>query len=691
MSESTSIPKLCGSENFTIWEIRMKAMLVKLNFSSIISTDDVTTDLLRDLYNPQGFSSEFLILKEFFTARQQNFNSMEEYLNKIRQLSDDLSAKNIILPKQVIIAWVLNNLSDDFEMIVSSITQSLRTDMSSYNIDQLFANLLDESKRLSSLKSSHDTVMLASTGGKKYQRYNNVSNNQNKIQKGKYCQKCKKRNHNTSECFFLKRRKQHQIQSEAQSQAQCDKSSLNGQEDNLLVSMENEANNLIDFNNMDFDLDLDQNQVFITIPHDKQNTEKVSDSVTNYAFPMLVDGQPSSKFILDTAATKHIISNKNMFSTFEKCKKTVNWGNAQSIDITGTGTVNLQFSANAQIYTLKNCLYMPELGINIISQSEMRADFVSIFTKDKVIIKCQNMVIAQGQKLNNLYYLHVHKVILSDQSKNAQVKRSTNGEHVFVNETDINDLHARMGHISQGSIDKILENTTCNQKSFEYLEKVASDICGPITPLTHDNYRYYITFMDVHSRYLEVKLLRSKDEAVDAFAQYANLYENNANNKRIRILATDNGSEYTNKRLKTILNTKGIIHQLSPVYTKEPNGIIERVNRTITNKIRCLLTNANLPKSLWGEACLTAAYLYNRTPHAGLQFKTPYEMKNKCKPDISHIKTFGSICYCKSKGPHINKLDDQPYKEYLWVSINIRVKFIICRRKNSLGCETIKF
>ncbi|RKF76817.1 hypothetical protein GcC1_068018, partial [Golovinomyces cichoracearum] len=156
--------------------------------------------------------------------------------------------------------------------------------------------------------------------------------------------------------------------------------------------MENEANNLIDLNKMDSDLDLDQNQKLI-----------------NHAFPMLIDGQPSNKLILDTAATKHIISNKNLFSTLEKCRKTVNWGNAKSIDITGTGTAKLQFAANVQIYTLKNCLYMPELGINNISQSEMRTDFVPIFTKDKVIIKCQNTVIAQGQKLNNLYYPHVHK------------------------------------------------------------------------------------------------------------------------------------------------------------------------------------------------------------------------------------------------------------------------------------------
>ncbi|KAI0992610.1 hypothetical protein K3495_g15575, partial [Podosphaera aphanis] len=160
-------------------------------------------------------------------------------------------------------------------------------------------------------------------------------------------------------------------------------------------------------------------------------------------------------------------------------------------------------------------------------------------------------------------------------------------------------------------------------------------------------------------------LLQTKDETFDAFNSYANIYENNENNKRIRILATNNGTEYTNKRFKSLLDKKGITHQLSPVYTKEPNGLTERINRTIVNKIRCLLNQSNLPKSLWGKACCTAAYLYNRSPHSSLESKTLYELKYGKKPDISRIKTFGSICYYKNKGNNIKKLDDKALKGIL--------------------------
>lgn len=64
--------------------------------------------------------------------------------------------------------------------------------------------------------------------------------------------------------------------------------------------------------------------------------------------------------------------------------------------------------------------------------------------------------------------------------------------------------------------------------------------------------------MDIHSRYLQIELMRSKDKTYDAFSIFANILENNENKKIIRIFATNNGIENTNKRLKTLLDKKGI-------------------------------------------------------------------------------------------------------------------------------------
>ena len=45
----------------------------------------------------------------------------------------------------------------------------------------------------------------------------------------------------------------------------------------------------------------------------------------------------------------------------------------------------------------------------------------------------------------------------------------------------------------------------------EYLEKVSSDVCGLISPITWNKKRYFITFLDKKTRYLEVELLSIKD------------------------------------------------------------------------------------------------------------------------------------------------------------------------------------
>ena len=56
---------------------------------------------LEELYNPRGFTTEFLTLKEFFDTSLENFSSMEEYLHNIL-LVDDLEGKEVRLPKQMI-------------------------------------------------------------------------------------------------------------------------------------------------------------------------------------------------------------------------------------------------------------------------------------------------------------------------------------------------------------------------------------------------------------------------------------------------------------------------------------------------------------------------------------------------------------------------------------------------------------
>ena len=458
----------------------------------------------------------------------------------------------------------------------------------------------------------------------------------------------------------------------------------------------------------DIDIDFNIENIQVNITQNVPNTlyTNINPDVNNQ---VLVASLNSTNFILDTAATKHIICDKSFFSDFRECNKTVNWGQAKSITIKGIGNVYIKFKNYNKAYMLKDCLYMPELGINLISQSEISNNYFTIFTRDNIYIKnYKGTTITKGNKINGLYYLDIipnnkeriftiTDAIIKDNSNKSQNKDfKYNSDKV--NTVNKIDLHKRLGHISLAYLDKLIENTSgysnvisnkeinkdileceicqkskftnrinklSSNKDFDLLEKVTSDLCGPISPNTYDNYKYFITFLDKKSRYLDIKLLRTKNEALNAFIEYKNKEENNPNNKRIRVYATDNGTEFINNKFKTYLINHGISHQLSPTYTPESNGLAERINRTILNKVRALLFNANLPSSFWGEAVITATYLYNRTPHAKINYKTPFEVKYNKKPNITNIRTFGSLCFYKLKNNKVKKLDAKADKAIL--------------------------
>lgn len=91
---------------------------------------------------------------------------------------------------------------------------------------------------------------------------------------------------------------------------------------------------------------------------------------------------------------------------------------------------------------------------------------------------------------------------------------------------------------------------------------------------------------------------------------------------------------------------KGIYLRTTATYTPEENGVAERSNRTVKEKARALLIEANLPIKFWLYAVLSAVYLMNRTISSSLPHgKTPYEMIRGWEPDLTHMRTFGCLCY----------------------------------------------
>ncbi|KAK4409816.1 Retrovirus-related Pol polyprotein from transposon TNT 1-94 [Sesamum angolense] len=69
------------------------------------------------------------------------------------------------------------------------------------------------------------------------------------------------------------------------------------------------------------------------------------------------------------------------------------------------------------------------------------------------------------------------------------------------------------------------------------------------------------------------------------------------------------------------------------------------MNRTLLNKVRCLLISSGLAKSFWGEALLTAAYLINRSPSVPLVGKVPEHVWSGKNVDLSSLRIFGCSAF----------------------------------------------
>lgn len=389
--------------------------------------------------------------------------------------------------------------------------------------------------------------------------------------------------------------------------------------------------------------------------------------------------QHEIEWVLDSGASSHMVRDEGYFQEIHELEEPLHIDSAKDGEVlvaTKEGTVKGKLCVEGNRYTLSfgHVLFVRKLKYNLLSLARLLKVGVHVeFKPDRAILTKDGETIGVAKLKGNLFYLRMNRL-----PNGSALAADSNAE--------LQLWHKRYGHLSFKNVLKLknssmvdgLDNVHGDAKFCEAcaeanmvrqpfnstrpqtrrpLERVHTDVCGQITPATSDGTRYFLSFVDDYTHFGVVYLLKKKDQVFE----YFKVYEAMATAKfgtKIANLRCDLGREYFSKEQLAYYEEKGIQVESTVGYTPQQNGVAERFNRTIVEKMRAMLTESGAPKYLWGEAVLNAVYVTNRSPTEAIKGnQTPAERWHGEKPDVTKLRVFGCQAFFWVPKQKRSKLD----------------------------------
>ena len=97
----------------------------------------------------------------------------------------------------------------------------------------------------------------------------------------------------------------------------------------------------------------------------------------------------------------------------------------------------------------------------------------------------------------------------------------------------------------------------------------------------------------------------------------------------------------------------GIERQHTVRARPQQNGVAERANRVLSERLTTMLDKSGLPKAFWAEALGVLVHVWNRCSTDAVKNATPYQLWTGTKPDVSHLRTLMSIKFLIPPSPDI--------------------------------------
>jgi len=569
---------------------------------------------LCDVKEPKGMLGALAARRRLFRLVAEEGTSMADHITTFRKLQNECTKMNVSVPDADLALLLITSLSDSWDSFIASFFGSnYAASKTTISLSTLITTLCEEDERRRTKANATESA----------QRAVGKSSRPKPI-----CTNCKKSGHSKENCYAKGGGKE--------GQAPWNKKKDVKKEDVRPADSANVASELPDV---------------AYISASKSNSQS-----------------PRDEWISDSAASSHICNNRGIFVTFRADNFEVGGvGQSNSTPALGRGTVQLlsTIQGHTRTITLRDVIYCPEAVHNLMSISKLDAiGGYALYKGGEVThYTADGSILATGSLHGKLYHLNMQgKPPPGEMANLAKHKRPLT----------LDEWHRAYGHISIRAIQDLerkgmvtglridanskpsLTCVACIQGKAKHTpipkfssggnhkkgDLTHSDLWGPARIKSLQQSLYYISFIDDATRLIRVRFLKDKSQAKVELQNYLTWVHTQLDRmpKTIRV---DNGSEYINQELRAWCAERGIEITTNAPYSHAQHGNAERPNRTLMELARAMLIEKHLPLFLWQEAVRYAAYVRERAPTRALDSRTPYEMWNGKKPDVSHLREFG--------------------------------------------------
>ena len=381
-------------------------------------------------------------------------------------------------------------------------------------------------------------------------------------------------------------------------------------------------------------------------------------------------GSEHTDVLLDTGATAHMFHDLQLFTSYTPSRSSdrenVSVGDKFGIPVAGRGSVSLKcrFPNAFQTVVFHGALHVSQLAANLVSLGTLQREGAKYQSDgDGILVKLNGDELLRATLIGTLYYL--------DHIPSGQA----NAAFSAISSGSLRLWHRRLGHLHLDAIremvrkdmvsglkisspktyDHVCEGCVVGKShrlpfpkasttTYEKMDLLVVDLTGPMSVETWSGMSYALVAIEASCRFGVGEPLKTKDETAETLKTTVTQLERQSGLKLKRI-RSDNGTEFVNKIIAAFCKRNGIIHETAVPYGQEQNAIAERSIKTYFEMVRCMLHAAGMDLRYWGEAFMYAVHIRNISPTSALDGKVPFHAWYGRKPNISHIRIFGSIAY----------------------------------------------